>query len=92
MVYDSFKKVSDLRRHLGPARRRKGKSFGSASLLDRGSIEVFGNNGRVAISRALAPRPHARPFAHRAVGEYSDKVPVDARSRTRLSLERRGRS
>ena len=25
-------------------------------LLDRGSIEVFGNDGRVAISRALAPR------------------------------------
>jgi fructan beta-fructosidase len=24
-------------------------------LLDRGSIEIFGNNGRVAISRALGP-------------------------------------
>ncbi len=32
------------------------ESFGCAILLDRGSIEVFGNNGRVAISRALAPR------------------------------------
>ena len=57
-------------------------------LLDRGSIEVFGNDGRVAISRAFAAE-NEKPGLSLAVpvGEPSGDVPVDSGSRAGLGLE-----
>jgi len=40
-------------------------------LIDRGSIEAFGGDGRVAISQPLAPAPGAPPLAISAEGEQT---------------------
>ena len=39
------------------------------ALVDRGSIEVFGNDGRVAISTAIHPAEGVRPLGLSTTGE-----------------------
>ena len=73
---------------LGPAGPGGVASFELRILLDRGSIEVFGNDGRVAISRVLAPSGE-RPGLSLTLPASGPPVvvQVDPHSRARIGLE-----
>jgi len=47
-------------------------------LVDRGSIEAYGNDGRVAISQALAPAPGARPLSLSTRGDGTKIRSIEA--------------
>ena len=55
-------------------------------LLDRGSIEIFGNGGRVAISRRPSRRREARALARGSSGEPADHAQVVASVRAGIGV------
>ena len=74
-----------MRRQDGPARPGAGK-VSLQILVDRGSIEVFGNDGRVAISHGVIP-PEAEPRAYRSRSrETADTDPRARSARAQIGL------
>ena len=51
-----------MRRQVGSARLSDSGKIALQVLVDRGSIEVFANNGRVAISHGVIPQAEDRSF------------------------------
>jgi sucrose-6-phosphate hydrolase SacC (GH32 family) len=68
VIYDAVKKTLTCGDKTAPLAAEKGK-LTLQILVDRGSIEVFGNDGRVAISHGVIPPRGVRPISATVSGQ-----------------------
>jgi fructan beta-fructosidase len=68
IVYNAHVKTLSCGEKAAPLAAESGK-LTLQILVDRGSIEVFGNDGRVAISHGVIPRKGVRPITAAVVGQ-----------------------
>jgi fructan beta-fructosidase len=60
VVYDAKKGEVSCRGHVAPLKPRKDGAVQLRILVDRGSVEVFGNDGQVALSAGVLVQPDSR--------------------------------
>jgi fructan beta-fructosidase len=68
VIYDAGKNTLSCGKHPAPLAPSQGK-IRLQILVDRGSIEVFGNDGQVAISLGVIPAKEARSLSASTTGE-----------------------
>jgi fructan beta-fructosidase len=68
VVYDAKKAVLSCRSHVAPLKPRKDGTVRLRILVDRGSVEVFGNDGQIALSVGVLVPPDRRSLILSAKG------------------------